>query len=112
MAETDKAERKAISEQIAEFLILPINTSMDLAMGMRPHLADEMRERLEGMRERESVMAAFPTPETMHKAEELRVDNDLFECMLNLVIKREAQKELKAKDTTSPGEAILRQMGF
>lgn len=113
MDKAERAERKAVSEMIAENLIVPIVTALDMAMCIRPDLIKEMRDRLTDMRDRESVLAAFPTPETMHKAEDLQADNDLFQAVLNLVEKRAAQQEFKHKQVeATPGDAILRQMGF
>lgn len=113
MSNEEKEEKLKVSHQIADNIIHPMNTVLDMALHELPNVVDEMKARLHDMEHGQSVMAAWPTAETMDKADRMALECATFRAMIVLMEKRQEQME-HARKPRNPtvGEAILRQMGM
>jgi hypothetical protein len=74
---------------------------------------DRLKKTLENMEDNFRNVQAWPFQETMDKAEIIKIQNLMFEMIVNLIELRETQKEVTIKQmNSSPGDQILKQLGF
>ncbi len=99
------------NQGLADTVITPILKIIDSAV--RVFEVDRLKESLEAMKDQTSTLAAFPTPETMDKAESMKASNELFEKIIDMMELRKKQKEITVKQSKGTvGNDILKQMGM
>jgi hypothetical protein len=106
-------ETKELYQRIADGLIMPISQTIDISLQMERDLPQKLRNILESMRSKTRILEAMPTPETMAKADERKAQEDYLEAIIELIRKREAVlASLKKESSPTPGEAIMKHLGF
>ncbi len=74
---------------------------------------EKLKGTLKGMKDQQSMVAAFPFPQTMRKSEELAEQTRIFEKIIELLELRSEQKDgtiQRAKGDA--GDQILNEMGL
>jgi len=67
---------------------------------------------IENMDENSGILQALPFSETMRKAEVSFSQVETFKKIRDLMVAREKQIEIKRKPDTTPGEDILKHLGY
>lgn len=109
MADKDNSRRED-AEMVAGNVVMPLNLVADRLLHDTPEIVEIMERQLGDMENHQQTMAAWPTPETMQKADEMQADNEMFEAMIKLLKTRKTQLETRAHGGNGTvGAAILKQ---
>ncbi len=101
---------KERSQQIAD-LLKPILLSLQMFMQEVP--IEEMESILSDMEDVTSTLAAWPFPNTLNKAEEMNVKNELFKAMINFMKTQKKVLDFQNKPKSfSNGDEVLKAMGL
>ncbi len=101
---------KERNQEIAD-LIKPV--LLDLQILMREVPIEEMESILNRMKDTASTLAAWPFPNTLNKAEEMNVKNELFKAMINFMKAQKKVLDFKNKPKSfSNGDEVLKAMGL
>lgn len=108
-----KALTKAENTVLSQLVIEPILNAVDMLVMADKFPVERIRETLKNMESHTSTVRAFPFPETMDKADMLRIQNYIFAHIVYIIELREKQKELVIKQSRgSAGVEVLKQLGF
>ena len=99
------------NQKLAEDVLKPLLKIIDASLGVFD--IDRLKATHEAMRNKQRTVAAWPFQETMDKSELMKVMNDIFGGVLNLIELRINLLKIKKKQThQTPGENVLSQLGL
>jgi hypothetical protein len=94
-----------IAEQLKDFLVM-----LDIFSAIGP--VEELKGVLKRMRESGNHLEAWPFPETMRKGKVMQAQADTLEALINLVDVRKKQLEIQREPDSTPGQDVLKALGF
>ncbi len=101
---------KERSQQIAD-LLKPVLLSLQTFMQEVP--IEEMESIANDMEDVASTLAAWPFPNTLNKAEEMKVKNELMESMIHFMKAQKKVLDFNNKPKSfSNGDEVLKAMGL
>lgn len=101
---------KEENQVFADEVLTPVLMFIDTAI--RKYDIEKLKESLKDMKKQTSLLAAWPTPETMRKAEKMAASNELFETIVDLIEIRKKQMEIHGKGDQTVGADILKHLGY
>jgi len=102
---------RAGAENVAETLMTSLINIVDMVV--QNGCVGVMKQQLEKMQGRHGCLEAWPFPETLNKADEMKYQLETFKAVVKLIEVREEQiTNVKEGKKFAEGDEILKQLGF
>ncbi len=90
---------KSTSQMIADVIIVPFNTMVDMVFHSEHDVIQLMEDTLDDMRKHTSMLAAFPHPASVTKSEERKAQDLYFKCIIDILKARKALRILQREQS-------------